>query len=200
MATNRTRKRRGAKTQALIAEYLRPRGWPFAEDAGAGRRGLDILGTPGLAIEVKARRDLQLPKWLRQAAGYREDGGGLPIVVHRPDGFGEASIDDWPATLRLTDLVRLLRAAGYGDPADDSTTSALVRAHRLIPETLGRAGVFDHPYQGEPDGLYCTHGGYADIDQVDFCTLPRSAHKAEDGVPAPPPLKDNRSLGEFFDG
>lgn len=50
---------------------------------------------------------------------------GLPIVVHRPDGMGPASIENWPATLRLSDLVRLLRAAGYGDPekeeGDDQT-------------------------------------------------------------------------------
>jgi hypothetical protein len=136
MATNRTRKRRGAKTQALIAEYLRSRGWPFAEDAGSGRPGADVLGVPGLAIEVKARRDLSLPKWLRQASTRN----GLPIVVHRPDGFGPGSIDDWPATLRLTDLVWLLREAGFGNG----------------------------PTARE--------------------------------VPAPPPLKDNRSLGEFFDG
>ncbi|PRX95602.1 hypothetical protein CLV72_109211 [Allonocardiopsis opalescens] len=107
------RKRRGAETQRAVAAYLAENGWGYATDAGAGRGGVDILGTPGLDIEVKARRDLSLMAWLRQAAGT---GGGLPIVVHRPDGMGLASVDLWPATLHLGQLVPVLRAAGYGDP------------------------------------------------------------------------------------
>lgn len=112
MATVATRKARGAETQRLVAEYLAANGWPFATDAGAGRSGSDILGTPGLAIEVKARRDFSPLAWLRQAAG----GAGVPMCVHRPDGMGGASIADWPVTLRLSDLVALLRDAGFGDP------------------------------------------------------------------------------------
>lgn len=113
-APSRHRKQRGAETQRAIATYLTQHGWPYATDTGAGRFGPDILGVPGLAIEVKARRDLNLTSWLKQAAGQP----GLPIVVHRPDGMGPTSIEDWPATLRLADLVKLLRAAGYGDPPD----------------------------------------------------------------------------------
>ena len=106
-----SRKRRAADTQRAVANYLAQRGWPYATDAGAGRQGEDILGVPGLAIEVKARRDLNLTAWLKQA----NNGRGLPIVIHRPDGYGPASIDSWPATLRLDELVKLLRDAGYGD-------------------------------------------------------------------------------------
>lgn len=110
--TSPHRKRRGAETQRAVADHLAAHGWPYASDAGAGRAGCDVLNTPGLCLEVKARRDLNLTGWLKQAAGRP----GLPIVIHRPDGMGPASIEDWPATLRLADLVRLLRAAGYGDP------------------------------------------------------------------------------------
>lgn len=107
-----TRKARAAETQRCVAGYLAGNGWPYATDAGAGRQGSDILGTPGLAIEVKGRRDYSPLAWLRQAS----NGTGLPLVVHRPDGMGPASIADWPVTLRLRDAVALLRAAGYGDP------------------------------------------------------------------------------------
>lgn len=110
--TTASRKRRGAETQAVVAGYLAGNGWPYATDAGAGRQGSDILGVPGLAIEVKARRDFSPLAWIRQAGG----GVGLPLVVHRPDGMGPASIADWPVTLRLEDMVKLLRTAGYGDP------------------------------------------------------------------------------------
>lgn len=110
-----TRKRRGMRTQKVVAEALKQAGWPWAESAGAGRPGQDILGTPGLSIEVKARRELRLPQWLRQAR--KSAGASLPIVIHRPDGMGEKSVDDWPATMRFADLRQLLREAGYGDGA-----------------------------------------------------------------------------------
>ena len=112
--TGNSRKQRGAETQRLVAEYLQAHGWPWATDAGAGRSGSDILNTPGVKIEVKARRDLDLSAWLRQASSA--PGNGLASVVHRPDGYGPAKIGDWPVTLRLEDWVTLLRQAGYGDP------------------------------------------------------------------------------------
>ena len=108
-----TRKRRGAETQRVVALYMAAHGWPYASDAGAGRSGSDILGVPGLAIEVKARADFSPLAWMRQAAS---GGPGLPLVVHRPNGVGPACVADWPVTLRLEDVVTLLRAAGYGDP------------------------------------------------------------------------------------
>lgn len=112
---NPGRKRRGAQTQALVADFLKANGWRYATDAGAGRQGIDILGCPGLAIEVKARRDLNLTGWLKQATANADE--ALPLVVHRPDGYGPASIADWPVTFRLEDAVQLLRAAGYGEAA-----------------------------------------------------------------------------------
>jgi hypothetical protein len=113
VTTRRTAKQRGAETQRLVADYLKDNGWPYATDAGAGRSGNDILGVPGLGIEVKARKDFSPQAWLRQA----ETGGtGLPMCVHRPYGMGPASVAGWPVTLRLADLVSILRDAGFGDP------------------------------------------------------------------------------------
>lgn len=114
MSSIASNKKRGAETQRAVAAFLASNGWPYATDAGAGRNGCDILGVTGLAIEVKARRDFSPLAWLRQA---RAGGPGLPMCVHRPDGMGVTSVPDWPVTLRLSDVVGLLRAAGYGDPA-----------------------------------------------------------------------------------
>lgn len=114
-ATSTYRRRRGAATQRLVAAAWRGDGWPYAEDAGAGRNGKDLLGTPGLAVEIKGRRDFSPLAWMKQAAC--ED--GLPIVVMRPDGAGPATVDDWPTFLRHADLRRLLRQAGYGNPLDE---------------------------------------------------------------------------------
>ena len=106
----RSRKQRGSQTQTAVAQWFAGHGWPYAESAGAGRQGSDVTGIPGLACEVKARRELRLIPWLRQAAS----GQGLPFVVHRPDGMGPAVIGDWPVTMRLEDFTGLLHAAGYG--------------------------------------------------------------------------------------
>lgn len=119
-ATVANRKRRGAETQRTVAAYLAVNGWPHATDVGAGRTGSDILGVPGLAVEVKARREYSPLAWLRQAA----TGLGLPLCVHRPDGMGPATVADWPVTLRLSDAVSLLRAAGYGDPEPPTEETA----------------------------------------------------------------------------
>jgi len=114
MATGRTRKTRGYETQRLVASFLAENGWPWATDAGPGRSGDDVLNTPGLSIEVKARRGFNPLEWVRQTVARAN--GRLPLVVHRPDGLGPAHVSDWLVTLRLEDAVRLLRLAGYGDP------------------------------------------------------------------------------------
>jgi hypothetical protein len=112
VSTASTARRRGAETQRYVAEYMAGNGWPFATDAGAGRNGRDILNTAGLSIEVKARRNFSPAAWMRQAAKE----SGIPICVHRPYGAGITTVGDWPALLRLADLVVVLRDAGYGDP------------------------------------------------------------------------------------
>lgn len=95
---------RGRKTQVYVAEWFGTHGWPQAVSNPASLPGKDILGMPGLAPEVKARRELRLNDWLKQAS--RQD--GLPFVVHRPDGYGPSSIRLWPVTFRLEDATELL--------------------------------------------------------------------------------------------
>jgi hypothetical protein len=105
-----SRKKRGAETERAVAEAWRGDGWPHAEVVRG--QGADLTGTPGLAVEVKARREFRPLEWMRQAAA---DGrGGLPIVVVRPDGAGPATVDDWPAIVPHHVLRQLLRLAGYG--------------------------------------------------------------------------------------
>lgn len=114
MANLSGRKARGMATQAGVAAYLRLHGFPWATDAGAGRSGSDVINTPGLGFEVKARADFDPLAWLRQAEVGA--GEGLAVAVWRPNGSGLTTIEDWPAMLRFGPLVAALRAAGYGDP------------------------------------------------------------------------------------
>jgi hypothetical protein len=114
-----SRKRRGADTQRLVAEAWRGDGWPFAEPVGAGAPGRDITGTPGIALEVKARRGFSPQEWLRQAARNAKP-GEVPAVVLRPDGFGPATVDDWAVIVPHSVFRDLLRAAGYGEPREEA--------------------------------------------------------------------------------
>ena len=107
-----SRKHRGMRTQKLVAEYLATHGWPFAESTGAARQGSDITGTPDIAIEVKARTGFDPLAWVRQAEKSAD--GRVPFVVFRCNGQGE-QVGDYPALIRTSDLVALLRQAGYGD-------------------------------------------------------------------------------------
>ena len=109
---SQNRKRRGYRTQKIVADALARNGWPFAESAGAGRQGSDITGTPDIAVEVKARTNFDPLAWIRQAESASD--GRLPFVVVRCNGQGE-NVGDYPAMLRFEDLLALLIEAGYGD-------------------------------------------------------------------------------------
>jgi len=113
--TAQSRKHRGMRSQKVVAEWFAQRGWPFAESTGAGRSGSDVTGMPGLAIEVKARRAFSPLAWLRQT----EENAGLPFVVFRCDGQGEANVGEWGVLMRLDAVTELLRAAGYGDESGE---------------------------------------------------------------------------------
>lgn len=110
---SQARKHRGMRSQAVVAKWFGERGWSYAESTGAGRPGIDITGMPGLAPEVKARRDFNLTGFLKQAVKERKH--GLPFVVVRPVGYGETRIGEWGVLLTLDDFTRLLQEAGYGD-------------------------------------------------------------------------------------
>lgn len=112
---SQSRKVRGRSTEKILAEYYQVNGWPFAERTGAGRAGVDVTGMPGLACEVKARRGFEPVAWLKQA----ETRPGVPFVVFRPNGFGEASVSRWGVLMTVEEHTKLLRAAGFGSPAEE---------------------------------------------------------------------------------
>jgi hypothetical protein len=112
-----TRRQRGNDTVNLTATYLKHNGWPFAEPVGTGRPGTDILGTPGLVWEIKARAQLTIAADMRQALTHAHN-GQLPILLLRPNGMGPAAIHQWPTILPLNATIRLLHQAGYGTAGD----------------------------------------------------------------------------------
>lgn len=120
-ALTQARKHRGYRTQKVFADYIRPT-FPYAEPTGAGRQGRDILSTPGVWFELKARAGFDPKTALKQAHSesdkeFREYPVRLrpiPVGVLRLNGQGEANIGEWVAVMRVDSLMRLLNEAGYG--------------------------------------------------------------------------------------
>jgi hypothetical protein len=110
MATPRVSRAR--KSEALLAEWYGERGWPHAERVPAGLPGRDLLGMPGLAPEVKARRAFDPLAWVRQAKSNA--GLDIPYVVLRCNGQGQAQMAEWFVGMTLLDHTNLLLDAGYG--------------------------------------------------------------------------------------
>ena len=98
------RKTRGYRTQKVIADYLK-QFWAYADTAGAGRQGEDILNIPTLSIEVKARSDFQPLAWIKQA--QTNAANKLPMVIMRCNGQGE-DVSQYLAFMKVGDLMPLL--------------------------------------------------------------------------------------------
>ena len=138
-----TRKARGMRTQLLVADTFKADGFPHAEPAGAGRRGRDILSTPGLAIEVKATKGWSPLAWLRQAV--RNADRDVPAVVARLVGQGEATVDDWAVIMRFGDWRTLIRDAGYGTPPQGTVHVDPVRTTVDMRTPAGGITLTGHP-------------------------------------------------------
>lgn len=111
--TSAHRRARARATQKIAAEYCAGHGFPAAESSAASLPGTDILGMPGVDVEVKAARDGDRLAALRQS---HKRPGDFHLVVERPDGYGPERVSEWPCALTFGEALRLLRLAGYGEP------------------------------------------------------------------------------------
>ena len=106
---------KGTAFETLIVRYLQSKGCIHAE-----RRALhgnldkgDITGTGPLVWECKNHKALDLSGWLRETEQERQNANanhGILVVKRR--SYGEPG--DQYAVMRLSDLVELLKEAGYG--------------------------------------------------------------------------------------
>jgi len=115
LATSQSRKHRGLRSQKVFADHVRPL-FPYAEPTGAGRQGRDILSTPGVYFELKARTGFDPKSALKQIEADASSDVGVAVL--RLNGQGEANIGEWVACMRVDTLMRLLKEAGYG-PKDE---------------------------------------------------------------------------------
>lgn len=109
---SQSRKYRGYDSQKIFAEYIRGL-FPYAEPTGAGRPGKDILSTPGVYFELKARAKFDPVAALKQTVAPAREAGDLPIIVVRMNGQGPKNIGKWVAFMEVDDMLTLLKEAGY---------------------------------------------------------------------------------------
>lgn len=95
--------RKGADGERELAAILREYGY-IVERGGSMSFGEvpDLVGLPGIHIEVKRCEQVRLSEWMKQAerdSQHFKD--GLPAVFHR------RSREGWRVTMNLADFMRL---------------------------------------------------------------------------------------------
>lgn len=99
-------RQKGARGEREIAKILRQRGY----DARRGQQysgangDADVVGLPGIHIEVKRVEALNIDKAMEQAITDAKP-GEMPAVFHRKNG------KEWKATVRLKDFIKLYKQA-----------------------------------------------------------------------------------------
>lgn len=99
---------RGRQTQRIIAQWFRAHGWPDATSVEAFLPGADVVGVNGYSIEVKATTRGDLLAALRQAEGNAHE-CQTPVVVWRPNGYGETRTGEWVVALTLKEFTTLMQ-------------------------------------------------------------------------------------------
>lgn len=119
-------KAKGDRWESAVRDYLRANGFPNAERTRAGYakdHGDVHLDGPTVIAQAKDHARHALPEWLTQLAEQTADAGaahGFLAVKRRGVGDPGKSY----AVMELAALVRLLRAAGYGDDPDSIDQAA----------------------------------------------------------------------------
>ncbi len=104
-------RQKGTAAETAVVGYLQAHGHPYAERrAGNGNqdRG-DIAGVPGVVVEVKNCKTMDLAGWVDEATiEARNAGVPIGVVVHHRKGKGAGNVGEWYATMTLATLVELL--------------------------------------------------------------------------------------------
>jgi hypothetical protein len=96
--TGRSSRDRGARAERAVVNYLRSVGFPDARrhHGADGRAPGDIMGVPGVCIEVKDRASSAWPKW-RQQLLTECPPGDIPLLVRRVRGVADVGL--WTAEM-----------------------------------------------------------------------------------------------------
>lgn len=107
-------RRKGAVAERAVIAWLNNNGFPHAERRGAGFEASDIIGIPGVTLEVKNQKTMNLAAWVNQLVDEMQADGNLRgAVIHKRRGHTD--VGDWYATMPAWVFAALLAEAGYGD-------------------------------------------------------------------------------------
>lgn len=115
-------KQKGTSFETMIKEYLNNNGFPDAERTplkGGADTG-DINGVKNrnsgrnAIFQCKNQKSFQLSQWLDDTVEQAKNkGDAVPALIVKRPNKGVSSLGDTYAVLRLSDLVDLLKEAGY---------------------------------------------------------------------------------------
>lgn len=96
-------KRKGSNGEREIAKILREHGYEArrGQQYSGANGDADVVGVPGVHIEVKRGQQLNIEKAMQQAEADKRP-GEMPVVFHRKNG------EEWKATMRLDDWLEML--------------------------------------------------------------------------------------------
>lgn len=80
----------------------------------------DLVGLPGIHIEVKRAEQVRLSEWMAQASrDSKRFRDGMPAVFHR------RSREPWCVTMRLSDFMTLYSAKIHNFPGKEVSTNGI---------------------------------------------------------------------------
>jgi len=101
-------RRKGNRAELAVVKLLKAYGWTArtSRSAQGVQGGADIITDCPLSVEVKDHARMELAAWLDQAVAQAES-GKPGVVFHHRRGKGQPA--DWYATMRVADLLELVR-------------------------------------------------------------------------------------------
>lgn len=105
----KSQREKGKAGEREIARLLRDMGFDAhrsAQYAGGTEESADVVGIPGIHIEVKRQETVRIHEWIAQAE--RDCGENVPCVFHR------RSREPWYCTMPLIDFLQILQEARHG--------------------------------------------------------------------------------------
>jgi Holliday junction resolvase len=109
---------KGKRGEREFAGELRHKGYDAhrGQQYHGGADSPDVVGLPGIHIEVKRTEKLRLWDAVAQAVRDAAKKMLMPIVAHRKNG------KPWVVILLLDDFLRLYRMSGMGEPEEGRKT------------------------------------------------------------------------------
>lgn len=106
--------RKGADGERELAAVLREYGYEIKRGGSMSFGEVpDLVGLPGIHVEVKRREQVRLSEWMQQAeADSKRFRDGMPVVFHR------RSREPWRVTMNLADFMRLYGRQKAAENAD----------------------------------------------------------------------------------